>query len=74
MYNSWSNDYYGIATLINCVFSGNSAGSDGGGMHNYYSEPVVTNSIFSGNSVASGGKGGGMFNQNSSSTLTNQGG
>ena len=66
MYN-----YQGSPTVTNCTFSGNSAGSGGGGgMNNYeYSSPTVTNCTFIGNSGASGG---GMLNyENSSPTVTN---
>ncbi len=55
-------------TVMNCVFSGNTAVA-GGGMFNYFgSFPTVTNCTFSGNSAEFGG---GMFNRDSSPTVTN---
>ncbi len=55
-------------TVMNCVFSGNTAQA-GGGMYNYLgSFPTVTNCTFSGNLVAGGG--GGMSNALSSPTVT----
>jgi uncharacterized repeat protein (TIGR02543 family) len=56
-------------TLINCVFSGNSAGRDGGGMGNNGGSPTLTNCTFTDNSAS--GRGGGMYNSGSSPTLTN---
>ncbi|UCG56500.1 MAG: DUF333 domain-containing protein [Phycisphaerales bacterium] len=55
--------------LTNCVFSGNSAGRDGGGMYNHYSNSIVTNCTFSGNSA--GWSGGGIYNHNCSPRITN---
>ena len=64
MLNSFSSP-----TVINCTFSGNSAGY-GGAMENYSSSPTVTNCTFSGNSATS--LGGAMLNNSSSSpTVTN---
>ncbi len=58
-------------TVTNCTFSGNWAGSYGGGMWNESNaSPTVTNCTFSGNSV--GGGGGGMCNWTGSNpTVTN---
>ena len=66
MYNRYSSP-----TVINCTFSGNSAGIGisgfGGGMCNDYSETTVTNCIFSGNWAR--GAGGGMYNMHGSPTF-----
>ncbi len=66
MYNNSSSP-----VVINCIFSGNSAATAGGGMYNYpSSSPELTNCTFSGNSAAYFG--GGMLNFDSSSPeLTN---
>jgi hypothetical protein len=59
----------GSPTLVNMVFSGNSA-DYGGGMYNRESSsPALTDVEFSGNSAEYNG--GGMYNDNSSPTLTN---
>ena len=63
MYN-----YYGSPTVINCIFSGNSAVFCGG-MYNYGGSPTATNCTFSGNSAEAWG--GGMYNYQTSATLTN---
>ena len=55
-------------TLINCIFTGNTAYSSGGGIYNDDSSPTLINCIFSGNSA---GGGGGICNSDSSPTLTN---
>ena len=58
-------------TVTNCTFSGNSANSSGGGMHNASnSRPTVTNCAFIGNSTVTF-HGGGLFNTSSSPTVTN---
>jgi hypothetical protein len=57
----------GSPTVINCIFTGNSA-TNGGGMNNNNSLPVVTNCIFKGNSAGSGG---GMYNNGSSPKISN---
>ena len=64
MYNNGSSP-----TVMNCVFSGNSAFLRGGGMFNSGGSPTVTNCTFSGNTVVQNG--GGMFNSGSSPTVTN---
>lgn len=61
-------------TVINCVFTGNSARWSGAGMHNICSSPVVINCTFNKNSAgtSSGGHGGGMSNNpGSNPILTN---
>ena len=56
--------------MTNCTFTGNSASSNGGGMHNVTnSSPTVTNCTFSGNTAVNDG--GGMRNHSSSPTVTN---
>ncbi len=60
------NYYYSDPTVINCIFSGNSADSGGGMYNGYYSDPIVINCIFSGNSADSGG---GMYNYDHSDPL-----
>ena len=52
-------------SIINTVFSGNTANFLGGGMINLSSSPSIVNSVFKGNITTS--RGGGMFNSNSSS-------
>ena len=59
------------STVTNCTFSGNTAGSFGGGMVNTGGgSPTVTNCTFSEN-TALGFDGGGMYNGSSSPTVTN---
>jgi len=49
------NMYHSSPTLINCTFSGNSAGDGGGGMWNVdHSDPMLTNCILWGNTASSG--------------------
>ncbi|MCH8006449.1 MAG: right-handed parallel beta-helix repeat-containing protein [Planctomycetes bacterium] len=60
-------------TVMNCIFSGNTAGA-GGGMLNSASNPTVMNCIFSGNTAFTAffsGFGGGMWNQDSSPIISN---
>jgi len=68
MYNDGSSP-----TVINCVFSGNTADIGGGMFNDDNSNPIVTDCSFVGNQATNpllvGG--GGMFNLNSSPTLTN---
>ncbi len=53
MYNSNSSP-----TLNDCTFTNNSAGEDGGGIHNYYgSSPTLTNCTLTENSAESSGGG-----------------
>ncbi|MFK7935005.1 MAG: right-handed parallel beta-helix repeat-containing protein, partial [Saprospiraceae bacterium] len=47
-------------TMLNCIFTGNSAASNGGGMINLGSNPALMNCTFIGNFSA--GSGGGMYN------------
>jgi len=55
--------------LSNCIISGNSTRSGGGGMCNYsFSNPTLTNCTFTTNSASDGA---GMFNLSSYPTLTN---
>jgi predicted outer membrane repeat protein len=65
-------DYYGDRlTLVNCVFSGNSAGF-GGGMFNRRSDYInVVNCTFSGNSATYSGEGGGIYNRNCTPVISN---
>ena len=58
-------------TVINCVFTGNSARSCGAGMYNICSSPVVINCTFNKNSAgtSSGGHGGGMYNSSGSNPI-----
>jgi predicted outer membrane repeat protein len=71
-YAGWSGgvgNYYSNSTIRNCIFSGNSAHTDGGGMNNSESHIVQTNCIYSGNSAIYGG---GLFSKdNMISILTN---
>jgi len=62
-------NYNSSPTIINCTFSGNSAGDGyGGGMYNIWSYPTLTNCTFMGNLAKVGG---GMCNLESTSTVTN---
>jgi len=67
MYNAYSSP-----TVVNCAFTGNSAGSSGyaGGMFNTaFSSPTITNCTFTGNQALEGGA---MYNyDNSNPMLTN---
>jgi len=55
-------------TITNCVFSDNTATNNGGGMYNQVdSSSTVTNCTFSGNTATDGG---GMFNIQSTPTVT----
>ncbi|MBC8471734.1 MAG: hypothetical protein H8D56_19915 [Planctomycetes bacterium] len=61
-------------TVINCIFTGNSARWSGAGMYNISSSPVVINCTFNKNSsgTSSGGHGGGIYNNpGSNPILTN---
>jgi hypothetical protein len=61
---------YGVsATIANCTFSGNSAGSGGGIFFSNWSSPVLTNCTFVGNSAEYDG--GGMYDVSGSPVLTN---
>lgn len=63
-------NYESSPTLTNCVFSGNHASSQGGGMWNFWCSPFdLTNCTFSGNSANT--EGGAIRNETSSPTLTN---
>ncbi len=65
MYNIFSSP-----TLINCIFKGNFAARDGGGMFNSeQSNPTLTNCMFTGNSTIYDG--GAMCNRTSGPTITN---
>jgi len=57
-------------TLTDVTFSGNTAGSSGGGMWLGNSSPTLTNVTFSNNTADSSG-GGGMYLHSSNPTLTN---
>jgi hypothetical protein len=62
-------NYNSISNIRNCIFSGNLANTDGGGMNNSESDIVQTNCVYSVNSAISGG---GLFSKdNTRSTLTN---
>ncbi|MHC4335239.1 MAG: right-handed parallel beta-helix repeat-containing protein [Planctomycetota bacterium] len=63
MYNSNSSP-----TVTDCIFSSNTASSDGGGMYNNNSSPTVSDCNF-GNNTANWG--GGMYNYSSSPRITN---
>jgi hypothetical protein len=54
------------ANLVNCIFKGNSAVINGGGVLNSSSSPSVTNCVIFGNT---GQYGGGMYNYNYSSPM-----
>ncbi|MHC4585763.1 MAG: right-handed parallel beta-helix repeat-containing protein, partial [Planctomycetota bacterium] len=65
-------DYYGDSlTVVNCIFSGNSAGF-GGGIYNRRSSSVnVVNSSFSTNSATLDGDGAGIYNRDCDPVITN---
>ena len=68
--NSAAGGMYNISSspsVVNMVFSGNSAGF-GGGMYNTSSSPSIVNTVFSGNSTTIGG---GMYNIISSPRIVN---
>ena len=54
-------------TLLNCIFSGNSADFPGGGLYNQDSSPTLSNCAFVGNQARHGG---GIFNYYSSPLLS----
>ena len=58
----------GSPSVINCMFSDNSASNRGGGIYNWGGSPTLTNCTFSGNSA---GIGGGIENNGGSPRLTN---
>jgi hypothetical protein len=60
-------NYQSSCTVIDCTFTGNSAGFNGGGMYNNQSSPTVVDCLFTGNSSLFSG--GGMLNNDSSPTL-----
>lgn len=55
-------------TLLNCVFTANTASNPGGGMYNAFADPTLINCEFNRNFVVWGG-GGGMWNDRSSPIL-----
>ncbi len=57
-------------TITNCIFTGNSAGWDGGAINNLSSSPTISNCTFIENS-AIGNDGGAINNETSSPTITN---
>jgi hypothetical protein len=62
-------NYQSNPTVINCIFSGNTATISGGAMRNYANNSAVTNCTFNGNTASNSG--GGMSNyQGSSPTVT----
>jgi hypothetical protein len=71
MYN-----YYGSPTLIDCIFTRNTA-LYGGGISNYFGNPTLNNCLFNYNWAFysslhhSGGIGGGMFSSNSNPAVIN---
>jgi parallel beta-helix repeat protein len=62
------NELFSNSIVSNCLFVGNTAQGDGGGMYNNGSEPTVANCIFTGNTAIDGG---GMYNTYCSPTVTN---
>ena len=54
-------------TVIDCIFTGNSAGDRGGGMYNREGSPTVIATVFKQNSAVE--MGGGMFNLRASPTI-----
>ncbi|MHC4110689.1 MAG: right-handed parallel beta-helix repeat-containing protein, partial [Planctomycetota bacterium] len=66
-------DYYGDSlTVVNCIFSGNSAGFGGGIFNRRSSSVSVVNCTFSGNSATLVDKeGGGIYNRNCNPVITN---
>ena len=65
----FANQVSSAPTLTNVTFSGNTAGTNGGGVYNTSSSPTLTNVTFSGNTAS--GNCGGMYNTGSSPILTN---
>ncbi len=61
-------NYSGSPTLINCIFTCNSASQIGGGLYNSDSSPILISCTFSKNR---GGSGGGIINSNNSSPTLN---
>jgi hypothetical protein len=68
-------NHYSHPTIINCIFSANTAGYDGyeggGAIYNYHSNPVLINCRFIGNSAGDSCGGGGIYNEYSNPTLIN---
>ena len=57
-------------SMISCIFTDNSANTNGGGFYNYYCmSSAVTNCTFANNMAYS--RGGGIFNYNAKMALTN---
>ncbi len=54
--------------VVDCIFTGNSAGSRGGGMYNEGGNPTVLATVFSKNTAVA--MGGGMFNTQASPTIS----
>jgi hypothetical protein len=57
----------GAPTVVNCIFSNNSAGNTGGGIYNHHSSPTVVNCALTGNWAGTGG--GGINNGSDSSPV-----
>ncbi len=60
----------GNLTLVNCTFSGNTAGNYGGGLYVKSGYPTLTNCTFSGNTAKSY-NGGGLYVESGNTILTN---
>ncbi len=75
VYNSWG--FISVdrnPDFINCGFYGNSCDNSGGAIYNYYGEPMFVQCIITANVANNASytyRGGGMFNNNSNSTIAN---
>ena len=72
LYNFTSNPGTDVVTVVNCVFNGNQATENGGGMNNYGNMVLtITNCVFYDNTAGVSYSGGGIYNNDCSPLITN---